>query len=240
LTRLQAVGGKPVGGSYEHAFSLPRESGTGVNLLAEIPGGRLRERYIVLSAHYDHVGIRNGSIYNGADDNASGVAAVLAIAERLAKTPLAHSVIIALWDGEEVGLTGAKAFIAAPPVPVASIALNINLDMVGHNDKGELWASGAARTPTLKPVLDSAAAGASVVLRQGHDRPGVPGEADWTNQSDQGPFHNAGVPFVYFGVDDHPDYHKPTDDPETITVAFFGRAVATIEMVLRRLDRVLP
>ena len=119
--------------------------------------------------------------------------------------------------GRRAGLLGARAFLAAKPVPVDAIALDVNLDMVSHSDSGELWAAGTAYTPALRPVLDSLARIAPVHLRFGHDRPGVAGQQDWTNESDQGPFHAAGIPFIYFGVEDHKDYHKPTDDPETIT-----------------------
>jgi Zn-dependent M28 family amino/carboxypeptidase len=236
LRRLVALGIAPLRTGYEESFAV--NSGSGVNLLGLIRGTRFPDRYIVLSAHYDHLGILQGQIYNGADDNASGTAAVLAMAESLKQRPLAHSVIIALLDGEESGLLGAKAFLAAKPVPREAIALNVNLDMVSHSDSGELWAVGTAYTPALRPVLDSLAKIAPVRLRFGHDRPGVAGQHDWTYDSDHGPFHAAGIPFIYFGVEDHKDYHKPTDDPETITPAFFGRAVGTILAAVRRLDQV--
>ncbi|HEU5217715.1 MAG TPA: M28 family peptidase [Gemmatimonadales bacterium] len=236
LARLSALGITPLGPGYEQRFVV-KDTLTGVNLLGRIRGTRVPERYIVLSAHYDHVGVNGGQIYNGADDNASGTAAVLAMAEAIRKAPLEHSVVIALLDGEEVGLRGAKAFLAAKPVPPEAIALDVNLDMVSHSDSGELWAAGTSATPSLRPVLDSVAAIAPVRLRLGHDRPGVAGEKDWTNDSDHGPFHAAGIPYVYFGVEDHQDYHKPTDDPETVTVAFYGRAVGTILAAVRRLDR---
>ncbi len=237
LRRLAALGVSPLVAGYQEPFRVTDSTG-GVNLLGLIPGTRYPGRYIVLSAHYDHVGIKGGQIYNGADDNASGTAAVLAIAEALERTPLSHSVIVALLDGEESGLLGAKAFLAAKPVPVEAIALNVNLDMVSHSDSGDLWAAGTAQTPALRPVLDSLATVAPVHLRFGHDRAGVAGQQDWTNDSDHGPFHAAGIPFIYFGVEDHKDYHRPTDDPETITPAFFGRAVGTMLAALRRLDRV--
>ncbi|HEV8196762.1 MAG TPA: M28 family peptidase [Gemmatimonadales bacterium] len=238
LGRLATLGLAPLGTRYEEPFVV-KDSVRGVNLLGRIPGSRFPARYIVLSAHYDHLGIRGGQIYNGADDNASGTAAVLAIADALRQAPLRHSVIIALFDGEESGLLGARAFLAARPVPLDAIALNVNLDMVSHSEPGELWAAGTAATPSLRPVLDSLAAVAPVRLRLGHDRPGVAGEQDWTNDSDHGPFHAAGIPFIYFGVEDHRDYHRPTDDPDTITSAFFGRAVGTILAAIRRLDRVV-
>jgi Zn-dependent M28 family amino/carboxypeptidase len=240
LAQLRALHLAPLGAGYEHPFPLPDSAIRGVNLLAVIPGTTLRDRYIVLSAHYDHLGTIKGEVYNGADDNASGVAAVLAMAQALAARPLGHSVIIALFDAEEEGLLGAKAFVASPPVPKSGLALDVNLDMVSHSTKDELYASGASRWPALRPTLEALAKQASVRLLLGHDRAAIVGKDDWTHESDQGPFHDAGIPFIYFGVEDHPDYHKPTDDPETITPAFFGRAVATILEALRRFDRVVP
>jgi cyclophilin family peptidyl-prolyl cis-trans isomerase len=240
VQRLTALGLQPLGKDYEQSFALPDHAGTGVNLLALIPGNRFPDRYIVVSAHYDHVGILGGQIYNGADDNASGTAALLAIAGALRRAPIGHSVILALFDGEEAGLLGAKAFLAALPVPASAVALDVNLDMVSHSATGELWVAGTAYHPTLRPALEALRAHAPVRLRFGHDRRGVPGQQDWTNDSDHGPFHAAGIPFLYFGVEDHPDYHRPTDDPETITPVFFGRAVGTILAALRMVDELVP
>jgi Zn-dependent M28 family amino/carboxypeptidase len=237
VARLRALGLAPLGARYEHPFPLGDSTLRGVNLLAVIPGTSLRGRYLVLSAHYDHLGIVRGEIYNGADDNASGTAAVLALAGALRARPLRHSVIIALFDAEEEGLLGARAFMASPPVAPGALALDVNLDMVGHSERGELYAAGTAWSPALRPVLDSLRRVAPVTLLLGHDRPGVAGQADWTGDSDHAPFHAAGIPFIYFGVEDHKDYHRPTDDPGTITPAFFGRAVGTILEAVRRLDR---
>jgi hypothetical protein len=239
--RLTAIGLTPLVADYQQRFPLPRdEPNVGTNLLAVIPGTASPRHYIVLSAHYDHVGVVREQIYNGADDNASGVAAVLALAVELKRNPLRHSVVIALFDAEESGVMGARAFLAAQPVPKDSIRLNVNLDMIGHSETGVLWAAGSGRRPQLRPLLESISAGAPVQLRLGHDQPGLQGQPDWTFDSDHAPFHSAGIPFVYFGVEDHQDYHQPTDDPETITPAFFGRAVETIHRALRALDSRLP
>ena len=234
LERLRAIGIAPLGDSLTHAFPLDR-GGEGVNLIGVVRGTATPERYLVLSAHYDHLGVQGGQIFNGADDNASGVAAVLALADQLRARPLGHSVIIALFDAEEGGLRGARAFVANPPVPSASLVLNLNLDMVGHSATGELYVAGTSHTPRLRPPLDSLAARAPIRLLFGHDQGG--GHNDWTTQSDHGAFHAAGIPFLYFGVEDHADYHKPTDDPDTLTPAFFGGAVATIGAAIRILDR---
>ena len=234
LDRFRALRLNPVGSGFEHAFTLPNGSGIGVNVLAFVPGSGSSRSYLVLSAHYDHVGVREGEVYNGADDNASGVAALLAIAAALREKPLEHSLVLALFDGEEAGLLGARAFLASPPVPRAALALNVNLDMIGHSESNELWAAGGRHTPWLLPVLRGVKPAAPVRLQLGHDGSG-PGK-DWTGDSDHGVFHSAGIPFVYFGVEDHKNYHRPSDDPETLTPAFFAGAVKTILQALRALD----
>jgi len=110
-----------------------------------------------------------------------------------------------------------------------------NLDMISHNERGELYAAGAYRTPALRPLLEQVAARARVRLLLGHDRP-EQGHDDWTNQSDQYAFEKAGLPWVYFGVEDHKDYHKPSDKFDSITPAFFVHAVETLLDALKTLD----
>jgi Zn-dependent M28 family amino/carboxypeptidase len=116
-----------------------------------------------------------------------------------------------------------------------AVALNVNMDMVGHSERGELYAAGAYHTPALRPLLERLAKDAPVKLLLGHDRP-EQGQNDWTNQSDHAAFHRAGLPFVYFGVEDHKDYHKPTDDFETLTPDFFARAAETVLAAVRLFD----
>lgn len=211
----------------------------GVNLVGFVPGGELAERYLVLSAHLDHLGVRDGVIYNGADDDASGAVALLAIARALQREPLRHSLLVAAFDAEEEGLRGARAFVADPPVPLGAIALDLNLDMVARTD-GVLWAAGAHHTPALRPVLEHVAAEAPLDLRLGHDAPNAPEGDDWTDASDHGPFHAVGKPFVYLGVEDHPDYHRPTDDFENIDPGEYMDALRTALLTLLALDRALP
>ncbi len=236
---FRRIGLQPVGVGYLHPFAMPRRNGAdtvrGVNIIGTIRGTRDADKVIVVSAHYDHVGTRGGLIYNGADDNASGTAAVLAIAAYFRAHPPDHTLLFALWDAEEVGLVGARAFVASPPIRLGRVAANVNLDMVSRNERGELWAAGASPYPQMRPVLNGLVPSAAVTLRLGHDTGG--GQEDWTGQSDQGAFHAAKIPFVYFGVEDHPDYHKPTDDPERIQPGFYYRATRTITAFVARLDR---
>ncbi len=225
-----------VGDAYRRPFRLSTGE-EGVNFVGR-KQGQDTTRVIVVSAHYDHLGRRGDAIYNGADDNASGTAAILAIARAMAGTKPAHSLLFVAMDAEEEGLQGARAFVAHPPLARARIAIDINLDMVSRNDKGELWVSGLRHYPFLRPLIEQLAARAPVTLRTGHDTPGT-GSDDWTGASDHGAFHAAGIPFLYFGVEDHPDYHRPTDDFERIQPGFYVHCVRTIAVALVALDEQL-
>jgi len=239
LAQLDAIGVAPLGGRFEHPFEFTRQNATvhGVNLLAVVRGTVEPERYIIVSAHYDHVGIRNGQIYNGADDNASGTAAVLELARRLRASAPRHSVILALWDAEEMGLRGAAAFVANPPVAKDAIVMNLNLDMISRSPEGVLWAAGSSHTPRFKALLEGLAPVAGVTLKLGHDTDANGASNNWTTQSDHGAFHRVGIPFIYFGVEDHPGYHQPSDDAEAITPAFYLGAVELIWRALQAVDR---
>jgi Zn-dependent M28 family amino/carboxypeptidase len=244
LREMGAAGLQPVGSGFEHPFTYNGAGGAavrGVNLLGQVRGTRTPGNVIVVSAHYDHVGVGRpadgDSIYNGADDNASGTAALLEMARYFRANPPQSTLVFAFWDAEESGLRGARAFIAAPPIPKESIVLNVNMDMVSRSEKGEIYAAGAGKWPFLRPYIDQVAGRAPVRLLQGHDMPVPTPQDDWTMQSDQGPFHAAGIPFVYFGVEDHPGYHHPSDEVEAITPEFYVNAVRTIADVVGTLDR---
>lgn len=223
---------------YRHPFTFERRdtSVTGVNVVGQVTGSSAPDRYIVITAHYDHLGVRNGEIYNGADDNASGTAALLAIADYFTRNRPRHTMIFAALDAEEGGLRGARAFVARPPVPLASIILNVNMDMIGRNDAGELYVAGTAHYPQLLPFVERVATTAEVTLIPGHDRPSATPTDDWTTASDHAAFHGAGIPFLYFGVEDHPDYHRPTDELSGIQPGFYARAVRTVLSAVRLLD----
>jgi Zn-dependent M28 family amino/carboxypeptidase len=248
VKRFKESGIEPISASYEHPFTFRGRGDTadrtGVNLLGAIRGRRDPNRYIVITAHYDHLGVRNGQIFNGADDNASGVAVLLAVAARAAADTPDHSLLFAAVDAEESGLHGARALVRTPPVPRDAIVVNVNLDMVARDAGNVLYASGTYHYPFLKAYLASVAR-PPVVLRFGHDAPKAaasPGakpaanEDDWTRDSDHFPFHEAGIPFIYFGVEDEAQHHKATDDAETITREFFVGAANTILAAVRALD----
>jgi hypothetical protein len=240
LHEFARIGLEPALERFAMPFSVASRIGAdveGVNLAGRVRGTVHPDRYLVVSAHYDHLGLRNGELFNGADDNASGTAAVLALAAWSRAHPPQNSILFVWFDGEEGGELGAKAFLDHPPVPLTQIIADVNLDMVSRNAKGELYAAGGTPWPVMQPLLDGLGGSALVTLRQGHD--GGSGQDNWIHQSDQGPFHDRGIPFVYFGVEDHPDYHKATDDFERIEPGFYYRSVRTIAEFVRRLDRSL-
>jgi hypothetical protein len=244
LARFKSIGLQPVSGSHVFPFTFTRMTmtgrvdGEGANVLGMCLGTDTKAPVFVVSSHYDHLGIRDGVIYPGADDDASGVAVMLAVAEYCQRTPFRRTVLFAAFDAEEAGLQGAKAFLIKPPVPKERIALNVNLDMVSRNDKREIFIAGTHPWPQLKAPLEAVAKRAPITVLFGHDKPVAiaGGVDDWTNQSDHGPFNSAKIPFVYFGVEDHPDYHKPTDTADKINRGFFVDVAETVLDAVLQLD----
>ena len=244
LERFKSIGLQPVSGSYVFPFTFTRMTmkgrveGAGANVVGQCLGTDTKAPVFVVSSHYDHLGVRDGQIYPGADDDASGVAVMLAVAEFCQKTPFRRTLIFAAFDAEEAGLQGAKVFVASPPLPKERIALNVNLDMVSRNDKREIFIAGTHPWPHLKAPLDAVAKRAPITVLFGHDKPVAiaGGVEDWTNQSDHGPFNSAKIPFVYFGVEDHADYHKPTDTADKINRGFFVDVAETVIDAVLQLD----
>jgi Zn-dependent M28 family amino/carboxypeptidase len=238
VSQFKKNGISPLLSVYTQPFSFEgrrdKKTYEGANVLGLIKGTEHPEKYIVISAHYDHVGVNNGEIYNGADDDASGTSAIIAIAEYLQNNPPKHSVIIAAFDAEEMGLRGAAHFLEANTIPKEQIALDINLDMVGRNDNNELYVVGTNLYKQLQPAITDLELPENFKLSVGHD--GLDGKDNWVSSSDHGPFHRQEIPFLYFGVEDHKDYHKPTDDFEFIQPEFYAKAVAVIISVLERID----
>lgn len=219
---------------YENSFEFS-ERGTkikGVNLLGVLKGKNESAKSIVASAHYDHEGVKNGKIYNGADDNASGVSALLAIAEYFQKHKPQHNIIFIAFDAEEEGLQGSKAFVKTTQL-LDQILVNVNLDMVARADNHELVACGTFFSPQLKPLVERVKPEGDVKIMFGHDDPSkYKGEENWTNSSDHGSFHSAKIPFIYFGVADHADYHRPSDDYDKVNPATF---ISTTKLIVKTL-----
>lgn len=238
INQFKKYGIAPLLEDYTQPFSFEgrrdKKNYEGANVLGAIEGTERPEKYIVISAHYDHVGVRDGEVYNGADDDASGTSAIIAMAEYFKNNPPKHSVVIAAFDAEEMGLQGASHFVKANTLPKEQIAMNVNLDMVGRNDNNELYVVGTNLYKQLQPAIEGLELPEDFKLSVGHD--GLDGKQSWVFSSDHGPFHRAEIPFLYFGVEDHKDYHKPTDDFESIQPEFYAKAVTAVIAVFEKLD----
>jgi hypothetical protein len=201
----------------EDGYFQPCERG-GRNILAVLPGTdpKLRDEYIVVGAHYDHVGDGRqghvkgpiGNIYNGADDNASGVAALLESIEALsdAKIETRRSILFAFWDGEEMGMLGSKDWFKSPTVSPAKIRLAFNIDMIGRLREGKLQVLGTRTGYNMRPLV-AGSADQSLWL-----------DFSWelTANSDHWPFLERQIPIVMLHTGLHDDYHLPGDDAEKI------------------------
>ena len=245
IERFEALGVDPEGEGFEHPFTYgtfadPETGETtqpakqGVNIVGRIPGTENREISMIITAHYDHVGVIDGEIYNGADDNASGVVGLIAAAEYFTANSPKHDVVLLAFDAEEDRLGGSIAFVANPPAPLDDVALNVNFDMLARGDNGTLWASGTHHWPDLVPLVDAVAETAPVTIKKGFDQ--GDGREDWTLLSDHAAFFRAGIPHIYFGVEDHPDYHKPTDDFERVDQEWFLKSVDSVVAIAIMMD----
>ncbi len=246
LKRYEQIGLSPMTNRFEQSFPIIQtgdETGPeqGVNIVGWLPGETPGEGpVLVVTAHYDHIGVKDGEIYNGADDNASGVSAMIAIAHHLKVQPRRHDIVFAALDGEEIGFLGAVALMrqlqSDDYLSADRVALNINLDMVGRSEAGELYVAGTYHNTELSDLfLDEVIASAPATLIKGHDSPDQ-GKDDWSMQSDHAVFLAAGMPFLYFGVEDHPGYHTPEDDADKLTLDFYTRAADSIAMAVMAAD----
>jgi hypothetical protein len=182
------------------------------NVAAMLQG--TNSEFVLITAHYDHLKpLRSGkdTIYNGADDNASGTAALLVIADALSKlhtTPEASIVLVA-FTGEEAGFVGSKHFANTSPIPMQSIRGLLNLDMISRGERNTIFLEGAPDAPRISIAISKANKKVGLrIIKNKHP--------EWLHRSDQAPFLERGVPSVFFSVEDHEDYHRVTDHTEKI------------------------
>jgi len=202
----------------------------GQNVGAVLPG-RKSDEIVILSAHYDHLGVRKNRVYPGADDNASGVALMLEIARHLAsrKTPPERTIAFIGFDLEERLLWGSRWFAANPPWPLEQVKLFITADMVsrslGNLPLPTVFCLGSEHAPQLRTVLDRVGAPKGLeVARMGVDLIGT--------RSDYGPFRDRKVPFLFFSTGEHPDYHSTRDTPERVDYPKLARVSNLVLAVL--------
>ncbi len=206
------------------------------NLLGVLPGSdpELRDEYILLGAHYDHVGYGSattsrgpiGSIHNGADDNASGTAAVLEILQAFTETrlPTRRSILFALWDGEEKGLLGSQHFIQNPTIPLAQIRLALNVDMIGRLRNQQLEVYGTRTMAGLRSLVSQA-------NQQSDLRVLFPWRIE--ANSDHQSFFARQIPILTFHTGLHEEYHRPSDDVELVNAE---GVASTAKLIFRTVD----
>jgi hypothetical protein len=229
------------GNPHTAGFALPgvtvtvktavvREKQEGFNVAGYLPATAriaLPKPWVTLGAHYDHLGTGShgnslapkdeaGRIHHGADDNASGTAAVLAAGRILAKSQRSRHVLLAFWSAEEIGLIGSNAFVTMPPVPADQLAAYFNFDMVGRMQDNKLTVQAVGTSPAWRGLIERAnvAAGFDLVLQ---DDPYQP--------TDVASFNAAGVPSLAFFTGTHVDYHKPSDTADKINYEDLDRVV---------------
>jgi len=186
------------------------------NVLGFLPGNS--PEYVIVGGHYDHLGfgesgamLRKGEenqIHNGADDNASGIAAIMELAASLSKTPdRGRGVLFAFWSGEEIGLVGSSHFAEHPPMPLSNAVAYINFDMVGRLKDNKLLLQGIGSSDVWRRLIEkrNVAAGLNPVLQED---PFLP--------TDTTAFYPKGVPVLSFFTGSHDDYHRPTDDADKL------------------------
>ncbi|MEZ4702915.1 MAG: M28 family peptidase [Rhodothermales bacterium] len=213
------------------AYSLETtrdEETTSANVLAQCPGTRAADRYLVVMAHYDHLGrIGPDVFFPGANDNASGTALLLGLSRACAEQPFGRTVLFVAFSGEEQGLLGSRAFVADPPVPLEAIDFVLNLDMVASGEDG-ITVVGGSDFPEALDVLNAANAGVGI------SRIGKRANAP---NSDHYPFLTAGIEgfFIYTNKGTQP-YHSVNDVPATLEWDDFQAVYTLSERFLRAID----
>lgn len=221
----------PYPGYYQNFVARPAAAAhtgdtTGLvtrNVVAILPGSdpAAKGQYIVLGAHFDHLGKSaqfsldpeaKDAIRNGADDNASGTAAILQLARMLSVVRPRHSIMFVNFSGEEEGLLGSQYFVDNSPVPLDSIVTMLNFDMVGRLKDKKLFVYGTATATELAALVDSANTRSPPEFS-------LQGGGDGFGSSDHASFYAKNIPVLHFFTDSHEDYHRATDDVEKINAA---------------------
>ena len=245
--RYSTLGLEPLGPGYLQRFTarpaMAAHSGVAAelrtqNVVAFLRGtdAALRGQVIVIGAHIDHLGRSTAGaldpeardvIRNGADDNASGTAAVLELARLFSARPARRSLLFVNFSGEELGLLGSQYFVEHPPVPLDSVEAMLNFDMVGRLRGDSVIVYGVSTAREMPAVLDSANAGIGLFVR---------GIGDGLGPSDHSSFFARNIPVLHFFTNVHEDYHRATDDADKINAAGAAKVVSLAERVVREID----
>lgn len=219
--------------TFEHPFDV------GTNVVAVAPGTDLADEYVVVGAHYDHLGencrypTADDVVCNGAADNAAGVAVAVETARAVAATEPRRSVVVALWDAEEDGLLGSRAFVADPPLPLDQVVAYVNLDLLGASllpalERHTLVIGAETGGPAFRDAAADAVGEAGLV-------PVTLSVAFGQGRSDHAPFAAAGVPVVFFSDSTNGCYHTVDDEIDRIDVDKLDRELAAVTDVVASL-----
>ena len=234
-------------GRIDMQVSYRRRRLQGYNVIGHIPGSDpvLKDEFIVLGAHHDHMGVdEKGRIFLGADDNASGTTALLELSEAFQGNPAkpGRSILLAAWGAEEIGLLGSRHYVRRPPVPLQQTVAMFQMDMIGRNaqhranfagelpgqreedNRNSLNVFGASVAPMLREFLERSNTRTGLDLRF----PAEPKSLDLLRRSDHWPFLKRGIPALFLFTGFHPDYHRATDTADKIN---FGKLENILKLV---------
>ena len=229
--KLAESGAKPLEGRTSMLVPVERMPAASPNVVAWIPpaGPKPSGEFILVTAHYDHLpNARSGDdrIFNGADDNASGVCGMIAVAEALREDKLDVGVVFVGFTGEESGLIGSRAFLEEETLPPARIRGLFNMDMISRQPDGAIRLDGGPKGKVLVDLLVRLAPRVPIEMK-------VDTHPDWLMRSDQGPFLGAGIPAVLFSCEDHEDYHKVGDHADKCDEQLMARVAVLVTGAVR-------
>lgn len=214
---------------------------TTANVVGVLSGAdpALKDQFLVLGAHMDHLGLGgqgSGSlmpdtvaIHHGADDNASGTAGLLELAQALAasKASLKRSLVFVFFSGEELGTLGSARYVSAPAFPLASTAAMVNMDMIGRLENRSLTVYGTGTSPAWNPLLEKYNKDSAFALKL------IP---DGFGPSDHAQFYGKDIPVLFFFTGTHNDYHKPSDTWDKINYAGEEKVVRYVYAIVKDID----
>ncbi|HVG38846.1 MAG TPA: M28 family peptidase, partial [Pyrinomonadaceae bacterium] len=234
---------KAANGFTDYLQSFPYQSNgerrDAYNVVGVLRGSdeSLRNEFVVVGAHYDHLGLggrgslaaRTGEVHHGADDNASGAAALIEIARlcRAEEGRVKRSLVFIAFGGEEEGLLGSSYYVNHPLVPLAQTAAMINLDMVGRLKNNRLIIGGTGTAEQWKTIIQNA---------DGAPRFNLTLNEDGFGPSDHSSFYARQIPVLFFWTGTHEDYHKPSDTADKINYAGEAQIISFVRNILRAVD----
>jgi Zn-dependent M28 family amino/carboxypeptidase len=237
VARFKALELAPWQGSYRAPFdnSLLFSTRSGVNIIGVLPAKTPSKRWRIITAHYDHLGNQGRHYYPGADDNASGVTALLSIASQWQRQPLDEvNLMLVATDAEEPGLYGAFGLVEQlTKIVDMKIELALNLDMIGHPSRPQaIYMEGEQNLTSFETVEKQLAEHSQLCLKVNRTRARGSSalNVDWLRASDHYAFHKAGIPWLYLGVPPHKQYHTVDDTLDTLNLDFLA---ATTELAMQ-------